>query len=120
MTLARKLIASACLTLGLLLVAYELFLMVLYSRPDAVLRCLHRVPDGLPEGTPLESLTPEARLSLFPLGLECTYSYGGVTAVATPDWTDTALAALAIALVAVGVGIITLSRTRTSRIKPRP
>ena len=98
--------------------AFELLLITLYSRPDAVERCRHVVPPpGLPPETVPENLDPVARLSLWPLGLECSYSAGGTTVVAFPDWFATIVGVIGFCLAIAGVWLFT--RPATRRRQPR-
>ena len=93
--------------------AFELLLIALYSRPDAVERCRHVIPPpGLPVGTVPEDLDPVARLSLWPIGLECSYSAGGTTVVAFADWTTTIIGVIGLCLAIAGVWLATRPTTR--------
>lgn len=68
----------------------------------------------LPQGVPLDG-SGDGRFSLWPVGVECTFTgTGGSTAVAD-SWGNTALALVGLALVAGGLLIVTLAAVSSRR-----
>lgn len=115
-TLISRIVRGAIWVLVVAITSYELLLIALYSRPDAVDRCLHvGLPSGLPEGTVAESVIPDARLAWWPLGLECSFSAGGKTLVVSPDWSATVVGAIGICLIVVGVWLASRSTAHKQR-----